>query len=445
MNLSPLPIQKFFANNGRPLNRGLLFTYVAGTTTKIDTYTDSSGGALNTNPVVLNFRGEANVWLDPTLTYKFVLAPEGDTDPPTNPFWTVDNISSGITFASLTAAIVGQILWPRSALEIATTTTPTAYFYPYGDPRRSTLYTNPNWIDFHDVATFISTTSFSIPNDVTTRYPVQRRLQIRDTGSGAVYARITAAVFAASKTTFTVVVDSGNVPNPIAGVLLGQSIMADDPGQCIYDTNYSPGMGPAFWNLNNGAAAISRVSIFAGTSGTGADVGLAIVALSSTYGGFPYIVGAPSGRQVVLHTGVSAPAIFGVFDVAKLALTAGNNPSRFYTDLEVNNNQTGATSSIAAIDCSGTVSRLSLRTSGVERGFVSATNAGPEMLIGSNSAIDISLVYNGARVVTLNGATTTGAATPSFGANKPGVNSAIAEWWPVKNAAGTQRYIALWS
>lgn len=109
MNLSPLPLQKFFDNNGRPLNGGLLFTYIAGTNTKLATYSDQSG-TLNTNPVVLNFRGEANVWLDTSQTYKFVLSPQGDTDPPSNPFWTVDNISTPLTSSTLPDALTYQIV-----------------------------------------------------------------------------------------------------------------------------------------------------------------------------------------------------------------------------------------------------------------------------------------------------------------------------------------------
>lgn len=130
MNLSPLPIQKFFDNNGDPLTGGLLFTYVAVTTTKLATYTDSSGASTNTNPIVLNFRGEANVWLDQTLTYKFVLAPEGDTDPPTRPIWSVDNISAAITYASLTQQIIGQLLYPRTLAEITASVVPLNYAYP---------------------------------------------------------------------------------------------------------------------------------------------------------------------------------------------------------------------------------------------------------------------------------------------------------------------------
>ncbi len=136
MNLSPLPIQKFFDNNGRPLNGGLLYTYVAGTTTKIATYTDSSGVTQNTNPVVLDYRGEARVWLDPELTYKFVLAPVGDTDPPTRPIWTVDNIQPGVTFTDLTRQIIGEILFPQTPEEVAGGVMPIYFYYEAPDIRR---------------------------------------------------------------------------------------------------------------------------------------------------------------------------------------------------------------------------------------------------------------------------------------------------------------------
>lgn len=93
MNLSPLPIQKFFDNNGIPLVAGRLFTYVAGTSTPIATYVDSVG-TLNSNPIVLDFRGECRLWIDALRAYKFILAPPGVDDPPTSPIWTVDNITA---------------------------------------------------------------------------------------------------------------------------------------------------------------------------------------------------------------------------------------------------------------------------------------------------------------------------------------------------------------
>ena len=87
MNLSPLLVQRFVDNNGNSLVGGLLYTYAAGTTTPIATYTDSTGGTPNSNPVVANARGEMNVWIDPTLAYKFVL-----TDQYGSLVWSVDSV-----------------------------------------------------------------------------------------------------------------------------------------------------------------------------------------------------------------------------------------------------------------------------------------------------------------------------------------------------------------
>lgn len=131
MNLSPLPKLSFLANNGRPAVGYLLFTYAAGTGNKLATY-QNQGGTPNTNPIVLDFRGEANVWLDPELTYKFVLAPKGDTDPPTNPIWTVDDIAGPLTILDVTQQFIGELLWPRTTAEIAAGVTPVNFAYePY--------------------------------------------------------------------------------------------------------------------------------------------------------------------------------------------------------------------------------------------------------------------------------------------------------------------------
>lgn len=135
MNLTPSPKQQFFGNNGRPLVGGLVYTYVAGTNTKIDTYSDE-GGTLNTNPIVLDFRGEANIWLDPQLTYKFVLSPAGDSDPPANPIWSVDDVAGNLTLSDITQQFLGQIIYPRTLAEITAGVTPTHYIYPEGDVLR---------------------------------------------------------------------------------------------------------------------------------------------------------------------------------------------------------------------------------------------------------------------------------------------------------------------
>lgn len=89
--LSPSPWLQFTDNNGVPLAGGKLFTYAAGTTTKLATYSDSVGTP-NTNPVILDATGRANIWLTPNVAYKYVLSASTDTDPPTASIRTVDQI-----------------------------------------------------------------------------------------------------------------------------------------------------------------------------------------------------------------------------------------------------------------------------------------------------------------------------------------------------------------
>ena len=60
----------------------------AGTTTPQATFTDYTGATPNTNPVILNSRGEANIWLGGAL-YKFKLTDANDVE-----IWTVDYISA---------------------------------------------------------------------------------------------------------------------------------------------------------------------------------------------------------------------------------------------------------------------------------------------------------------------------------------------------------------
>lgn len=101
--LSPVARQLFLnPSTGSPAVGYKIFTYLAGTpNTKENTYTDSTGTTPNTNPIILDDLGEAAIWLSPSFGYKFVFAPPTDTDPPSNPIWTVDNIFG----SSLTGAV----------------------------------------------------------------------------------------------------------------------------------------------------------------------------------------------------------------------------------------------------------------------------------------------------------------------------------------------------
>lgn len=99
MPAQPLVPPKFraFAENGDPLAGGLLYSYEAGTTTPLATYTTRAGSVANANPVVLDANGEADVWLTPGVEYKFVLKSAAEVTQ-----WTVDNVPSSADSLNLT-------------------------------------------------------------------------------------------------------------------------------------------------------------------------------------------------------------------------------------------------------------------------------------------------------------------------------------------------------
>lgn len=92
--LTPAPKMQFFDINGEPLVGGKVYTYEAGTTTPLTSYTDSTGSYANPNPVILNARGEASIWLGANI-YKFKLTDANDVE-----IWTVDYISAPISGVS---------------------------------------------------------------------------------------------------------------------------------------------------------------------------------------------------------------------------------------------------------------------------------------------------------------------------------------------------------
>jgi hypothetical protein len=78
VNLSPLggAGAQFFSNNGVPLAGGLLYTYLAGTSTPATTYSSSNGITALANPIVLDSAGRVptgEIWLTDGISYKFVL------------------------------------------------------------------------------------------------------------------------------------------------------------------------------------------------------------------------------------------------------------------------------------------------------------------------------------------------------------------------------------
>ena len=172
---SPWGNSQFLDQNGAPANGWKIYTYVAGSSTPLATYTDSTGTVAQSNPIVINSLGfptTGQIWLTSGLSYKLVLTDASDVVKKTQ-----DNLSGVLTSSSST---ISQ--WVASGL------TPT----------------------------YVSATSFTLAGDQTSAFHVGRRLQTTNT-AGTIYSRIVSSAYAAL-TTITVVNDSGVLDSGLSAV-----------------------------------------------------------------------------------------------------------------------------------------------------------------------------------------------------------------------------------
>ena len=90
-------------NAGQPASNCKLYTYTTGSSsTPLATYTDQAGTVANANPIVLDARGEAIVYLLPQQ-YRYELR-----DAANALIWTRDNVAAGVSQTDLSGAGANQ-------------------------------------------------------------------------------------------------------------------------------------------------------------------------------------------------------------------------------------------------------------------------------------------------------------------------------------------------
>lgn len=163
----------FFTQQGLVLAGGMIYTYLAGTTTPQATWTTLTQSVPNSNPIVLNSAGlpPQEIWLQQGTSYKFVIQ-----DAQGNTLLTLDNIS-GINDVSI------------SPLE---------------------------WIASNLTPTFIDGTHFSVPGNQTNNFQIGRRIQA-SVSAGTIYGTISNSVFS-TVTTITVIWDTGALDSGLTNV-----------------------------------------------------------------------------------------------------------------------------------------------------------------------------------------------------------------------------------
>jgi|SRR5262245_12273549 len=165
----PWPFEQFFDNNGDPLNGGQLFTYLAGTTTPVATYSDVGLTTPNANPIIMNSAGYPSsgaIFLSPGVSYKFVLQDSGGSTLATR-----DNVGSvpGTSNPTNELSAVNLRLSLTSGTPVTTadvTAATTIYIEPYKG-NRIALYDGATW----NLRT-LTATSFAVPATTSTMYDV---------------------------------------------------------------------------------------------------------------------------------------------------------------------------------------------------------------------------------------------------------------------------------
>lgn len=96
---------QLFDNSGNILSGGKLYTYEAGTTTPLATYTSSTGATPHANPIILDAAGRVpggEIWLNYAYRYKFVVKTSVDVL-----IATYDNIGGSFNASSIVANFTG--------------------------------------------------------------------------------------------------------------------------------------------------------------------------------------------------------------------------------------------------------------------------------------------------------------------------------------------------
>lgn len=169
VKLAPIFNDAQLGADGLPLSGGLLTWYLAGTSTPITTYINIAGVNPQTNPIVLNIRGEPDypIWLTTGNTYKAVL-----TDSVGTPIRTVDDLSA------------------------------------INDTSVATI---SEWVLFAGAATYINATSFSLVGDQTNLFDVNRRTRATVSGGDA-YSTIITSTYSSGTGKTTLVIANDAVP-----------------------------------------------------------------------------------------------------------------------------------------------------------------------------------------------------------------------------------------
>ena len=176
--LMPQGKQQYFTAGGIPLVGGKVYTYAAGTTTPLATYTTAAADTPNANPVILDSRGEASIFFS-AANYKIVAKDSLDST-----IWTQDNLpgdQAATIVANLAASTGSSLVGHIAAGTGAVATTVQAQL-------RKTIFSS-NFPTLQEAITSLSawdTLHITGTNTISASLTITNKSHIRLTGPGSI-------------------------------------------------------------------------------------------------------------------------------------------------------------------------------------------------------------------------------------------------------------------
>ena len=240
---------------GTPLIGAKLYTYTNGTTTPKTTWTDYTKATPNTNPIILDSNGEADVWLDGV--YRLKLLDANDVV-----LWTIDNVgstASDLLNSFLALVTVADRLPYLSGVDTFSLTTFTAFARSLMDD--GDAQTVRNTLDVLDrVFGELAATATALVPDV---YTASLTPHITGTYTSGAYFFIT---FTDANTTATPTLNIDSLGAKTiklngGGALIAGSIAANHHGIIKYDGTDMILLNPRSYYMDNSTLEISGTSI----------------------------------------------------------------------------------------------------------------------------------------------------------------------------------------
>lgn len=147
---------QLFDDSGNVLTGGKIYTYEAGTTTPLASYTSSAGITTHSNPIILNAAGRVptgEIWLDYTKLYKFIVRTSTDVL-----IATYDNVGGSFNTSPIIANFTGTGLQVNFSLLSAPASENSTQIYINGVYQQKNTYSVAGTvITFSEAPPFTST------------------------------------------------------------------------------------------------------------------------------------------------------------------------------------------------------------------------------------------------------------------------------------------------